>query len=933
MKTSIELVHRPLGDHHPYESGADERTPRHPYPHDPVELGVLTRPMGVAQKVTVSFWIAQHPEQVDTKEFSLTDSVSTDWAFTEDGHLSEAAARAGLVVGVDRWRICLPAFPSGTIVCYQLTAETWDEHISSQVYAYTVRKLVPLDEVIDIFQGPDSLVFGLQNKKENCRGYLCLTMAGEGHVQVKAGFGNCPEFEKSELIRLETSKDAGFTLNFDDVRVQQDSDIYNLQIFYQNQLIIHGMKAPQLVLGDDEIMEAVIFSFSSPLDEGFYGFGERFNALNQRGQRLDVRVYEQYKNHGLRTYLPMPLFVSSQGYGLLVQSLRYSVFDLAQNGPDCWTLKTELGEQKQIALDILLGDRTHLLDIVARLNALTGRPVLPPHWAFGLWMSSNEWNTQARVEEIVEQNERHEIPASVIVLEAWSDENTFYIWNDARYLPKPGYEYFHYDDFDFPTDGKWPDPKGMVDDLHKKGLRLLLWQIPVLKVNEDSHAQLAQDTETMLENGFYVHNEDGSPYLIRPFWFHDGLLMDFSHPRGVDWWMQKRTYLLAELGIDGFKTDGGEHIWGRDLVFADGRKSDEIWNEYPNLYAGAYFQFARKYKSDAITFSRAGYTKAQAFPCHWAGDENSTWEAFQRSILAGLNAGISGIAFWGWDFAGFSGEIPTAELYLRAAAMATFCPIMQYHSEFNHHRQPSNDRTPWNIAERTQTPEVLSVFRFFARLRMNLLPYILHTAQKSASTGLPMMRALCLAYPQDEKACAYPYQYLFGDSLLVAPVVESDLSAVEVYLPEGEWYSFWDGKIFEGGTAYSLPTSLAQIPVFVKANSLLSLNLDGTYALGGDVGNHTTAYENLCFKFYPAASGNFDWHDELAQVEIRFSWEEILPDKFLLRIESLIYPIHVLLPEGFVFDSGADETACGERIFTLTDVTAKDFRVIISKTA
>lgn len=933
MTTSVELIHRPLGDHHPYESAADERIPRHPNSHDCVQLGALTRPIGAVRKVTALFWIAEHPNQVETKEFSFTETISTDLAFTEDGHLSEAAARSGLVVGVDRWQTSLPAFPAGTKVCYRLIAKTGDEPLSSQVYVYTVRKVIPLDEVVGIIQGRDSILFELQNLKEESRGYLYLEVVSEGHLQVKAGYGNYSEFLKSELTRLETSRDGGFTHKFGDIRLQIDGGIFNLRIFYQDHLIFQGIKAPQWVVGEDETAEAVIFSFDSPPEEGFYGFGERFNALNQRGQRLDVRVYEQYKNHGIRTYLPMPLLISSQGYGLLVQSLRHSLFDLGYNNPDDWTLKTELGEQKQVALDMILGDRARLLDIVAGLNALTGRPVMPPEWAFGLWMSANEWNTQARVEEIVKQNELHEIPASVIVLEAWSDENTFYIWNDARYSPKPGGDFFHYTDFDFPPDGMWPDPKGMVAALHDKGLRVLLWQIPALKVNEDNHAQLANDKDFMLENGYCVQHSDGSPYLNRPFWFHHGLLMDFTHPRGVDWWMQKRAYLLSELGIDGFKTDGGEHIWGRDLVFADGRQSDEIWNEYPNLYAGTYFQFARKYKPDAITFSRAGFTGAQAFPCHWAGDENSTWEAFQHSILAGLNAGISGITFWGWDFAGFSGEIPSAELYLRAAAMAIFCPIMQYHSEYNHHRKPSNDRTPWNIAERTQTPEVLSIFQFFARLRMNLLPYILHTARQSALTGLPMMRTLCLAYPQDDKASAYPYQYLFGDSLLVAPIVEPEISEVDVYLPGGEWYSFWDGKPFTGGATYSQLTSLAQIPVFVKANSLLPLSLDGTYTLGCDVGNQTSSYANVCFKFYPAAAGNYTWHDEIAQAEIRFTWEKISSGKFVLHINALTRPIHILLPDDFYFDPASSETVYGEKILSLKDVTAKNIQVFISKLA
>jgi len=191
-----------------------------------------------------------------------------------------------------------------------------------------------------------------------------------------------------------------------------------------------------------------------------------------------------------------------------------------------------------------------------------------------------------------------------------------------------------------------------------------------------------------------------------------------------------------------------------------------LWNVYPQLYTEAYYQFANaKRHGDALTFSRAGFTGSQRSPAHWAGDENSTWDAFRHSILAGLSAGISGVPFWSWDLGGFGGETPSAELYLREAAMAAFCPIMQYHSEFNQHREPNRDRTPWNIQARTGNEQVIPIFRFFVNVRHNLMPYIWQEAQYAAQTGQPMMRALAL-WERD----ASPYAYFLGRDLLVCPL-------------------------------------------------------------------------------------------------------------------------------------------------------------------
>ncbi len=579
-------------------------------------------------------------------------------------------------------------------------------------------------------------------------------------------------------------------------------------------------------LADGQRARRVRITFRAGADEHFYGLGERFNALDQRGNMMDIRIYEQYKNQGTRAYMPIPFLLSSAGYGVWVDSSRWMQFDLAASAPDQWTVEADLGDDETLRLVWFSGDDP--LQIIGRFSQRTGPVALPPLWAFGLWMSSNEWNSQARVVREVEASEANGIAPGVVVIEAWSDEATFYIWNDAEYTPKPGSEAFRYEDFTFPADGKWTDPKGMIDWLHARNVKLVLWQIPVMKRTLEPHVQQDADRAYFEEAGLGVQNADGTPYLITPSWFRGGYVWDATNPAARDWWFNKRAYLLQDLGVDGFKTDGGEHLWGTQTRFGNGCGGDEVWNEYPRHYTEAYYQFANtRPGGEGLLFSRAGYTGSQRSPAHWAGDEASTWDAFRHSVLAGLNAGISGIPFWSWDIGGFSGPIPTAELYLRASAMAAFCPIMQYHSEFNAHRTPHVDRTPWNMQERTGDERIVPVFRELLNVRHNLMPYIWQEAQHSAATGEPLMRAARLF---DDAAS--PYDYFFGRDLFVSPVVEEGATSWTVRLPAGEWVELWTRERYSGGQAHSLRAPINTIPVFVRAGARLPVRLGASGALG-----------------------------------------------------------------------------------------------------
>ena len=560
--------------------------------------------------------------------------------------------------------------------------------------------------------------------------------------------------------------------------------------------------------------------------ERLIGFGERYDRIDQRGNRLDVRVFEPYKRQweGSRTYLPIPFFISSGGWGAWVATSRRTWFDVGATEPGRLWIEADLDPvDPRLRLVLYSGTPQQVL---AGFLDQTGPAVAPPTWVFRPWMSGNEWNTQQRVLTEVERSQEHGIPVGVVVIEAWSDEAGFAIFRDAVYEPHPDGSPHRLADFRYPTDGAWPDPQGMIDSLHRRDIRLMLWQVPLLKRRCDLTGQAVHDREVMLRRGYTVRRSDGQAYLNQGGWFPQAVLVDFTNPEAREWWIAKRRYLVEEMGVDGFKTDGGEHPWGDNLRYADGRSGAEVNNEYPVHYQAAYHDLLARYRSDGITFSRSGFTGSARYPAFWAGDEDSTWEALRAAIVAGQQAGVSGIFFWGWDIAGFSGEIPSAELYLRSTAMACFCPIMQYHSEYNEHRSPSRDRTPWNIAARTGETRVISIYRKYARLRDRLVRYLDREAGHAVSEALPLMRPLAFDDPTDEEAWAHPLQYRLGRHLIVAPVTEPDVSRTDVYLSAGQWIDLWSGDAIQGPVIVDRETPLDSIPVFVAAEAATELRCE-----------------------------------------------------------------------------------------------------------
>ncbi|MBD2843750.1 DUF4968 domain-containing protein [Paenibacillus sp. IB182496] len=601
-------------------------------------------------------------------------------------------------------------------------------------------------------------------------------------------------------------------------------------------------------------------NFLSPTDERFYGFGERYNNYNKRGHDVETYIYNQYLNQNERTYLAIPYFLSSKGYGLLVNSTYYSKFQMATARTDMYGFTVDTGGRSDAMLDYTFYSGDDLKDVTANYTADTAKPALLPKWAFGLWLSANEWDRESEVQSELSSLATHDVPATAIVLEQWSDEETFYIWNDSTYTAKSGADAFASSDFTYGA--KWPDPEGMVEDIHDAGLRVLLWQTPAIKHSGSPYQQKDNDRDYMIAQDYAVGDGSGGAYLTPDGWFGSSPILDFTNPDAVDWWMSKRAYLFDDIGIDGFKTDGGELVWGRDTTFYNGKKGDEMRNQYPNEYIRAYYDYAKSKNPDAASFSRAGTTGVQQYPAFWAGDQESTFGTIRQSLMAGLSAGVSGVPYWSWDLAGFTGTFPTPELYKRAVTMSAFTPVVQIHSEKNN-PPVSEARTPWNVQARTGDSSIIDHFAKYMNIRMNLLPYIYSEAKKTSDTGVPLMRPMFMEYPNDPSVGGLNEQYMFGDNLLVAPIVEQGATLKNVYLPQGEWIDFFYGALHPGSRTIPYFAGVDDIPVFVKAGAILPMNLNADYELGGTIGNDLDSYTNLAFRVYPDGDTSYAWNDDI----------------------------------------------------------------------
>lgn len=578
-----------------------------------------------------------------------------------------------------------------------------------------------------------------------------------------------------------------------------------------------------------------------------YGMGGRYHAINQKGYKVKNVVDEVFCNQGEQTYFPLPFFLLNNGYAIFIDTKRTITVDFSDQ------IVIEGLDIENDSLYIFEGN----YDVCVRdFVDLTGPMMKAPKWVFGPWISAHRWNNQEMIEDVQEKLKSMHIPVSALVIEQWSDEATFYIFNGAKY---PDKKYLCYEDFSF-EEGPWPDPKGMIDNLHEDGIKLVLWQCPVVKhipADEPFNERHDKEWHYVKEAGLVVEGPDEAYRVPSGRWFEGSMLPDFTNEETCKWWFGNRQYLL-DIGVDGFKTDGGEFIYS-EAHNSIGESEMELKNNYPLEYVKAYHSFLGK---EQVAFSRAGYVGQQQFTLQWAGDQKSTYKELKAIYNSGINASLCGQINWGFDIGGFSGELPSKDLYYRANQLAVFSPIMQVHSEpvggqfsvTDPIRAFNNERTPWNMAK--EEDEFLKDIRGYYNLRMNLLPYIYSEYLKSLESIKTLMKHMNVVY----EGVYGEEQYVFGE-LIVAPVLEAiesnDSNKKTLTLPEGVFYNLFTGEKVSGGTSVH-DVAMNNMLVYVPEGTAI---VTQKATILPEIMTNNLDTETLVFWLY-GNSGSYEYRDD-----------------------------------------------------------------------
>ena len=528
-------------------------------------------------------------------------------------------------------------------------------------------------------------------------------------------------------------------------------------------------------------------------DEQIYGLGDKTGYLNKRGYEYDnwntdnpapqvesfTRLYKSISFMlGLKNGHP---------YGLFFDNPYRSHLDLGKENANYYFYSAVAGN-----LDYYIIGGPHLSDIVTNYTYLTGRVPLPQKWVLGYQQSRWGYSVSPeKVQEIATKLRENDLPCDVIHFDIdYMDGYRVFTWNKEKFI----------------------DPQVFVSKLRDQGFRVM----PIIDpgVKQDKKYKIYKEG---IKKGYFVKNPDGTVY-VNKVWPGDAVFPDFGREEVQQWWADNCKYLV-DTGTAGIWDDMNEpaSFEGEipdNIVFSDGKYPSthkKLHNVYGHNMAKATYNGLKKYSHKRpYVITRAAYAGTQKYSTVWTGDNQSLWPHLQMMIPQLCNLGMSGFTFAGTDIGGFGADA-TAEMLTRWIEAALFSPLYR-----NHASMGTRAQEPWVFGEPT-----LSIYRKYLKLRYRFIPFLYDLCYKETKNGLGIMRPLVLNYDQDPTVRTMNDEYMVGDELLVAPVVQESQNTLAVYLPAGEWIDFWNGVEYAGRRSILVEAPIDKLPLFVKKNTII----------------------------------------------------------------------------------------------------------------
>ena len=588
--------------------------------------------------------------------------------------------------------------------------------------------------------------------------------------------------------------------------------LVELRIFFVND---YTLRVESKAIGEFQPNRFSI-RFRSQPDDLYYGMGERYNSAQQKGNLVynwtQEGCYINCKNT-VKTYFPVPFFLNPKGYGFLLDDTHYSEFDFGKSEPGIFKL-TNFNQE----INFLIFYGPSPLEIIEHYTDYTGRIKVPPPWVFGVWNSADAGSLRAR--EVARITREQGIPTSALWCEDWANPVPGILGRIFEQEPLLWRWFFmiaRLDKFEWKLNrSRYPDYEQLARELHQQGFKFLGYFMPYLGTKTNAFKEGA-------ERGYLAKDPKNQPAVFS--WIFPKITKiaqpDLTNPQARRWWEEKFFKKAVEYGVDGWMHDFSEYTptWTK---FADGRDGWAVHNDYPRLWALTAYEFWKRTRPDGdyVFFMRAGYTGSWKYaPVMWTGDSNMNWERYDglpSTIPAVNSVGISGFPITSTDIAGYHCIVSPPsdkELFFRWTELGALLPVMRTHSS-------SGCDANWLF---DSDQETLAHFKKYAKLHIMLFPYIYTLVHQSAEKGWPVVRHLMLHYPDDPGSKKQDYEFILGDRILVAPVIEKGKRSWEVYFPPGKWVCFWSGEVYQGPGRRVVPAPLGQIPIFVKNSSLLPI--------------------------------------------------------------------------------------------------------------